>query len=670
MPLLVGVDIGGTFTDFVVVRNGELLIHKQPSTPRDPSEAFVRGLEALGLRPPIRFVHGSTVATNAVLERRGARAALLTTEGFRDLLEIGRQTRSDLYSFRPTKPIPLIPRELCFEVPERVDKEGRVLVPLDEAALETALDAITASGAESLAVVFLFSFANPAHERLVGERARARGLSVSLSSEILPEYREYERASTTAANAYVAPLMDRYLSRLEERLGAWADGGPFGRVQVMQSNGGIISLDTARREAVRTVLSGPAGGVVGAWRIARAAGFERIITFDMGGTSTDVALVEGAPVTSTEGSISELPLRIPMLDIHTVGAGGGSIARLDAAGGLRVGPESAGADPGPAAYGKGDLPTVTDANVVLGRLAPAHFLGGKMTLDAERSREALGRLAEDAGLSPEDMAAGVLRVADVQMARAVRRVSIERGHDPRRFCLVAFGGGGPLHACALAEENGIPTVLIPRLPGTLSALGMLLTDIRKEYSRTVMQAGGADPARLDETFRELEALAARELAGEGIAPEDVELERLADVRYQGQSYELSVPAPPGPSGGTELESVAEAFHAAHRKRYGHAAPEAAIEVVNARLRAAGRTPQPALPHAPEAERPDPVPASTQRAYTAGTWQEVPVLTREALLPGHEAAGPVLITQADSTCWIPAGWKLRVDGWYNVIASRQ
>jgi N-methylhydantoinase A len=387
--LAVGVDIGGTFTDFVVVRDGSIEIYKVPSTPSDPSAAFLRGVEELGLPAGARYVHGSTVATNAVLERRGARAALLTTDGFRDILELQRQTRTELYSLAPTKPQPLIPRVRCFEVPERVDRHGAVLEPLVEAGLERVLDAIVASGAESLAVVFLFSFANPEHERMAGEQARARGLSVSLSSEILPEYREYERASTTAANAYVAPLMDRYLDRLDTRL---AEKGRE-RLQIMQSNGGIISVETARREAVRTVLSGPAGGVVGAWKVAAAAGFERLLTFDMGGTSTDVSLVEGAPVTSSEGTISGLPLRIPMLDIHTVGAGGGSLARLEAGARLRVGPESAGADPGPAAYGRGTEATVTDANLVLGRLRPEAFLGGRMTLDAERAREAVLAIA-------------------------------------------------------------------------------------------------------------------------------------------------------------------------------------------------------------------------------------------------------------------------------------
>ncbi len=477
---IIGVDIGGTFTDFVVLAGGEIRIHKTPSTPHDPSVAFLRGLEELEIGSGAAFVHGSTVATNAILERRGARTALLTTEGFRDVLELGRQTRLGLYDLTPRKHVPLIPREQCHEVPERVDRNGNVLEPLDEGAVRAALDQIKGAGVESLAVCLLFSFANAAHEEQIGALVEAAGLNVSLSSRILPEYREYERASTTAANAYVAPLMQRYLRRLDEKLTALGRR----RLWVMQSNGGVLSVEGAAREAVRTVLSGPAGGVVAAWQVGRAAGFERLLAFDMGGTSTDVSLIDGEPATSREGGIGDLPIRVPLLDIHTVGAGGGSLARVDAGGRLRVGPESAGADPGPACYGRGDLATVTDANLVLGRLLPQSFSAGRIRLDLERAQAAIRKIATALRLPVEEAAEGIVRVADTQMARALRKVSVERGHDPRRFCLIAFGGGGPLHACALAEELGIPTVLVPRYPGALSALGMLLSDFRKENSRT------------------------------------------------------------------------------------------------------------------------------------------------------------------------------------------
>jgi N-methylhydantoinase A len=666
-PVIVGVDIGGTFTDFVVVRGGTLTVYKEPSTPADPSAAFLRGLEALEVSLPARLVHGSTVATNAVLERKGARAALLTTAGFRDVLEIGRQTRLQLYSLTPTKHVPLIPRERCFEVPERVDKHGGVLTPLDEDTLEQALDQVVATGAESLAIVFLFSFTNPDHEQRAAERARARGLSVSLSSEILPEYREYERASTTAANAYVAPLMDRYLGRLEQRLEAraTAEGAPgYGRLQIMQSNGGVISVGTARREAVRTVLSGPAGGVMGAWRIGAAAGFERLITVDMGGTSTDVALIDGEPVTSSEGSISDLPIRIPMLEIHTVGAGGGSLARVDATGGLRVGPESAGADPGPAAYGRGERPTVTDANVVLGRFHSPSFLGGRMVLHEDRAVTVIDRLAGEVGLTREAMADGVVRIANVQMARAIRRVSVERGHDPRDFCLLAFGGGGPLHACDLAEETGVPHVLFPRYPGALSALGMLLTEIQKEYSRTVMRPVLGDLNDLAALFEELEARASADLEAEGVDAADLRLVRTLDTRYAGQSYELPVPAAP-----LTAAAIAAQFHAAHRRRYGYASEDAPVEVVNVRLRASGSVPQPELPFAEEQSAEPAEPFDRQPVFAAGTWRETPVYRRSDLQPSQELAGPALIVQEDTTSWLPPTWKARIDRWYNVLATR-
>lgn len=658
-----GVDIGGTFTDFVLVEGGRVRIYKVSSTPRDPSEGFLHGLTELGVSGDIRYVHGSTVATNALLERRGARAAFLATDGFRDLLYLQRQTRSELYSLNPTRPEPLVPRELCFEVPERVDRHGAVLTPLDEAELERVLDRIQAAGAESLAVTLLFSFTHPEHERRIGERARARGLSVSLSSEILPEYREYERASTTVANAYVAPLMDRYLGRLEGRL-AERHGGETPRVQIMQSNGGVISVDLARREAVRTVLSGPAGGIVGAWRIGEAAGFPRLITFDMGGTSTDVALIDGVPTLSAENGISGLPIRIPMLDIHTVGAGGGSLARLDAGGGLRVGPESAGADPGPAAYGRGTEPTVTDCNLLLGRLQSRWFLGGRMELDADRSRAALAPLATALRLGLEEMAEGVVRVANVQMARALRKVSVERGHDPRRFALLAFGGGGPLHACALAEEVGIPDVLIPRYPGILSALGMLLSDIQKEYSRTVMRPVDAGISDLEPVFSELEARAAADLRREGVAPEAASTERWADLRYRGQSYELTLPAPR-----LDPEELSAAFHAAHQARFGYASPGGACELVNLRLRATGTVEKPVLPFTEPRAPHGPEPVDHVRIH-AGDWLDVPVFDREALEPGAEVRGPALLTQADTTTWLPPGWYGRVDGWYNVLARRE
>lgn len=666
-PPAIAVDVGGTFTDFVVAQGGSLRIHKVPSTPADPAQAILAGLADLDIETWQRFIHGSTVATNAVLERRGARAALLTTEGFRDMLEIGRQTRLDLYSLSPRKHRPLIPRERCFEVAERVDRHGAVLTPLDEAALEAALDAMVAAGVEAVAICFLFSFTNPAHERLAGERAGARCLNVSLSNEILPEYREYERASTTAANAYVAPVVSRYLEHLAASL-APRSGDPEGArpaPRIMQSNGGVISLETARREAVRTVLSGPAGGVVGAWRVAALAGIERLIAFDMGGTSTDVSLVDGEPRPAREASVDHLPVRVPMLEIHTVGAGGGSIARVDAGGALRVGPESAGADPGPAAYGRGERATVTDANLTLGRFHEGAFLGGRMRLDRQRARAAVGQVAESLGLDLAAAAAGIVRLANAQMARAVRRVSVERGHDPRRFTLVAFGGAGPLHACELAEEVGTPAVLLPRFPGALSALGMLLSDIEKDYARTVMLPTAATaPEALEALFEALERTARADLDGEGVAPGEVALQRRLDMRYRGQSYEIGVP-------GKSLVAadLEHGFHAAHRQAFGYASEGAETEIVAVRLRATGQLAKPGLPHAPEdptAAAPEPV--ARQLVHFAG-WAECPVFDREALVPGQRLAGPALLTQEDTTTLVPPGWSGRVDEWYNVLLSR-
>jgi N-methylhydantoinase A len=657
-PLLaLGVDIGGTFTDFILAEGEEIRLLKLPSTPDDPSRAFARGLAELGIAAPDRLVHGTTVATNAVLERKGAITAFVTTVGFRDMLEIGRQTRTGLYALTPTKPAPLVPRERCFEVSERVDRHGAVVLPLDEAGAAAALDAARAAGAESVAVVFLFSFARPEHERRMGALAAARGYFVSLSSEILPQYREYERASTTVMNAYVSPVMSRYLARLEADLPEAARG----RLQVMQSNGGVISVAVARREAVRTILSGPAGGVVGAAQVAAAAGFRRIVAFDMGGTSTDVALVDGVPRTGAEGEIDGLPVRVPMLGIHTVGSGGGSIARIDAGGGLRVGPQSAGADPGPAAYGRGEAVTVTDANLLLGRLYPPSFLGGRMALDVPRAHRCVAALGARLGLGPEATAEGIVRIVNVQMARAIRRVSVERGHDVRDYCLVAFGGGGPLHACALAEQTGMRTVLVPRYPGGLSALGLLLSDVEKEYSRTVMMSGeplasGSD--RLAALFAEMEATAVAELAAETVPAARVTLTRWLDMRYRGQSYEITVPAADGPA----------AFHEAHRAAYGHADPAAPTEIVHLRVRATGHVPHPALPRATLASAVPPSPITVARIqFEAPT--EAPLYDRDLLTPGCTLTGPALIVQEDTTTLLPPAWKARVDAWANLILEQ-
>jgi N-methylhydantoinase A/oxoprolinase/acetone carboxylase beta subunit len=553
----IGVDTGGTFTDFVFWDGKRLRTLKLPSTPEDPSKAILAGLEPAG-----EVIHGSTVATNALLERKGSKLAFVTTEGFEDLLEIGRQNRPSLYDWSATRPEPLAPRELRFGLPDRMLAGGTVEKPLTAEAADRLAAQVKAAGAESAAVCLLHSYANPAHERLAGERLRAAGLQVSLSSEILPEYREYERASTTAVNAYVAPLMGRYLEELGNKAGA--------RVRVFQSSGSVISAAAAGAQAVHTVLSGPAGGLIGAVGAAKAAGFERIISFDMGGTSTDVALYDGALPFTNEMELGGCPIRVSMLDIHSVGAGGGSIAYFDSGGALRVGPRSAGAAPGPVCYGTGEEITVTDANVLLGRIDPERFLGGAMRLDVERARSRMEGMAAKAGSSAAELARAIVEVANSNMERAIRRISVERGRDPRDFTLVSFGGAGAQHACELADRLEIRTVLAPAQAGVLSALGMLSAAAGREFSSSAL---GRDA---EAVFADLEQRALAEMAEEGF--EDVVLERHCDLRYAGQSYELRLPW-----------RERRDFEAHHRRAYGYAHQGRAIELVTARIAASAGT---------------------------------------------------------------------------------
>ncbi|HMG35744.1 MAG TPA: hydantoinase/oxoprolinase family protein, partial [Blastocatellia bacterium] len=566
----VGIDTGGTFTDFVVAYGSRTTHFKVPSTPRNPAEAILAGvtrvINTLGLVPS-DLVHGTTVATNALLERKGARTALITTEGFEDVIEIGRQARPEIYNLMVTRPSPLVPPELRFGVRERTGPAGEILERLDPESVAEIVKAIKASrdtdqAVQSVAVCLLFSFANAAHEQAIATAVASLRVPVSLSHEILPEYREYERTSTVVINAYLVPLMSRYLEFLTSGLSTLASADPDRNspprgsrgasrdekvysLRVMQSNGGSVSATTAAREPVRAILSGPAGGVVGALRVAAAAGIKDIITFDMGGTSTDVALCRGEARTTNEALVAGLPVAVPVIDIHTVGAGGGSIARVDEAGALRVGPESAGADPGPACYGKGDLPTVTDANLILGRFGRPALLGGEMMLDYSRARKAVSRLAEQMSrasgdrFTPERAALGVIRVANANMEAALRVVSVERGQDPRLFSLVCFGGAGGLHACELANGLRIPRIIVPRSPGTLSALGVLLGDVVKDYSRTVMlPASQADSQQTERLFAELEARAGRDLKNEGFDKARIRFSRAAALRYVGQSFEI------------------------------------------------------------------------------------------------------------------------------------
>ena len=668
--MLIGVDIGGTFTDICASLDGQLQVHKLLSTPHDPAQAMLAGLRTFAARlgasdADTSVAHGSTVATNTILERKGARTALLTTQGFRDMLLIGRQHRPDLYALQPQLPPPLIPRRRCYEVPERLDHTGAVLTPLDLEALDGVLDDVVAQGIESLAVCFLYSYVNPAHEQAVRERALARGLlraeQIVLSCEVLPEFREVERASTTALEAYVRPVMGRYLHNLEQGLDATTGTGAR-TLRIMKSDGGVMSARRARLQAIHTALSGPAAGAIGAFHLTQLAGYSHAITIDMGGTSTDVALCPGHLVRRAESEIDGLPLRTRLLDIETIGAGGGSIARLDAGGGLHVGPESAGADPGPIVYGQGGKQiTVTDANTLLGRLDAGHFLGGAMALYPGSAQEAMDQLAGQMRLSAEQAALGIVRLTNTNCDRALRQVSVARGYDPRDFTLVAFGGAGPLHACEIAAGLDMPRVLVPRYPGVLCALGLLMADVAIESSRAVLVLVSPEvTASLRQALVEMEAQARADLAQEGIAEQDTVLTPLVDARYQGQSYELTIPFG---------EDVSEGFHAAHARAYGHAMPDRAVEIVNLRLHAIGKVAKPRIER--ETEK-----ASDARAAHLG---QKPVLcdgqTRQAdlyerakLRPGACFEGPALVFQMDSTTYLPPNWHARVDGYHNLILA--
>jgi N-methylhydantoinase A len=670
--LRIGVDTGGTFTDFILVRDGALVTLKLPSTPKHPEHAVLAGVrELLGEEETaFELVHGTTVGTNALLERKGARTALVTTEGFEDVVEIGRQNRPGLYQLTASRPTPLVPRALRFGVRERVTASGDVLVPLDRERVRELRTQLAELGVESIAVCYLFSFLEPKHERETADMLAELGVPISLSHEILPEFREYERTSTTVINAYVAPLMSRYIARLEEGLARPSDAHPSRprpTLRIMQSNGGSISARVAAQQPVRTVLSGPAGGVVGAFAIAHMAGFSQIITFDMGGTSTDVSLVDGAIRTTHEARIAELPIGIPVLDIHTVGAGGGSLARVDEGGALRVGPESAGADPGPVCYGRGEEITVTDAHLVLGRLDPDRFLGGAMPLHLARTLEYFRafRRRFPRPASEVEIALGILDVANANMARAIKVISIERGYDPRDFTLVAFGGAGGLHASDLAEMLSIPRVLVPPHPGLLSALGVLLSDVVKDYSQTVMLAQEEIvPERLEALFARLEERARADLHAEGFAPDRIVMSRLVDVRYAGQAFELSLPF--------TREVIAD-FHRAHERRYGYADPARPIELVTLRVRACGITTKPII--RPKARRSTPIEPLARRPVCfregdAPVARETPFYWREALAPGATIVGPAVVLEYSATTVVLPGWRADVDEYENLILSRE
>ena len=677
-PTRVAIDTGGTFTDCVWVEGGKLKTLKVFSTPDDPSQAIGEALDKINPAAGVTLVHGTTVGTNALLERKGARIALVSTAGFEDVIEIGRQARPRLYDFMFDRLLPLVARDMRFGVDERIGAEGQMLKSPSEAELARLRQAVLRAQPEAIAISLLFSFANTANEVRVAASLADSAKPISVSHQILPEFREYERTSTVVVNAYLQPLMQRYMERLAnrvEQLGQMARRKA--RIFVMQSSGGITALESAAREPVRTVLSGPAGGLVGAAAAASLSGFTKILSFDMGGTSTDVAAVQGAIRAGTQAQVAGLPVSVPMLEIHTVGAGGGSLARFDGGGLLRVGPESAGANPGPICYGRGTQPTVTDANLLLGRLRPDRFLGGSFSLDLERAR----RITKDwlkrqqSRLTLAQFARGVVRVVNANMERALRVVSIERGYDPRDFALAAFGGAGGLHACELAEALAIPIVIIPAQPGALSAFGILVSDVVKDFSRTLLwrlQERRLE-SEIQKEFRELRSRARQSFASEHWTG-SVHYKQSLDLRYRGQGYELNVPA-----GG----DVAARFHAEHQRRYGYHHPDREIELVTLRLRASLPTPEPGAA-TPLRGADGPLHAtrrhSSIRRSAAGSIPEdrprvffdkphlTPVFERSELTVNLVMKGPAVITEYSATTVVSPGKAFWLDRQGNLIVQ--
>jgi N-methylhydantoinase A len=671
---IVGIDVGGTFTDLSAVDDvtGLVVVTKVPSRPRNEAAAVLDGLAALGIAPRDvrRLVHGTTVGTNAVLERRGAPVAVVTTAGFRDLIEIGRTKRNIPALFVPTfvRPKPVVERKRRFEVTERLNADGSVLVPLDVASVEHALDAAVASGAAAIAVCLLHAYLNPAHERIIADVAKGRcpGVPVSCSADVVAEYREFERFSTTVLNAYLQPLMDAYLSGLEQRLRGvgYAHG-----VLTVASSGGMMTTETARRLPIKTIFSGPAGGVSQACFVGAACGVRDLITYDMGGTSTDVCLVRDlTPLATSDGMVGAFPVKVPQIDMHTVGAGGGSLAWLDLDGSLQVGPRSAGATPGPAAYGLGGTePTVTDANVVLGRIGATRRLGGSITLDAARARQAVTNLAArmEGKLTVDALAEGIVRIAVARMTSAIREISIQRGHDPRDFTLVAFGGAGPMHALALVDEIGIPRVLVPRHPGNFSALGLLASDIKHDDVRTRVGPLRERWALVPGLFAEMESSVRRQLELEGFAAGQQRMRRSLDLRYRSQAFELNLEL-----GDEPLAAVEAAFHQRHLAMYGHADETATIELVNARLSAYGVVARPEAARYPGGGAALAAALIERRSIRFdGAAHDCPVWERERLPADAELRGPAIVEEFGATTVVPPGWRGSVDAWGNLRFER-
>jgi len=646
--IIAGVDTGGTFTDLVAIVDGELVVHKILSTPDDPARAVIEGLaQMLEGAHPSMVTYSSTVATNALLELKGARVALFTNARFEDLIEIGRQNRTELYALSPSRPEPLVARAMRFGVEERTLFDGSITTPLTRAELSRIEKVARTIDAEAFAVCLLHSYANPKSEDAVSGVLKSLGRPISVSHRILAEYREFERLSTTVVNAYVAPRMASHLKNLESRL----EGT---RLRVMQSNGSAIGVELAQEEPVRTILSGPAAGVIGAGELARAIGTDRFITFDMGGTSTDVSMFDRRARIRTLSYQNGYAVRTPVIDIHTVGAGGGSIARVDAGGALRVGPESAGANPGPACYGRGELPTVTDADLLAGRIVAENFLGGQMKIFADRSARVMRKLATAMRTNPTLAARGVIRVVNANMERAIRVITVERGFDPRDFALLAFGGAGPMHACELALDLGIRHIVLPRNPGLLCAWGALGAPLGREYSMTIR-----DPSpkhrNLIRRAAPMTRRAVSELSAEGISRAQIKHELFADMRYRGQSYELEVALTPG---------FVEEFHKSHQQTFGHSSPDSPVEVVNLRLRSSASGPS-ITPHKITRNTKSPTAVARIDTLVGDKLHRVPIYSRDDLAAGAKITGPLIVVELSSTSYVAPEFAMRVDDFGNL-----
>ncbi|KPK89684.1 5-oxoprolinase [bacterium SM23_31] len=660
---MIGIDTGGTFTDFVYIRSGRIHVLKVLSTPENPGEAVLDGIRRIQQESAFAYsvIHGSTVATNALLERKGALTALITTRGFKDLIEIGRQNRPDIYDIYTVRPQPLIPAQRRFEITERTLYDGTILHEINQEECAGLLEKLQKKKVTSIAVCFLHSYVNQKNELTAARAARKKGFNVSPSSEILPEYREYERVSTTTVNAYVAPIMDSYLNAIQRNLSGI-------NLSIMKSNGGVISAKTARKESVHTILSGPAGGVVGAFAIGKQAGYTDVITFDMGGTSTDVALCPGRIPATSESIVAGCPIKVPMIDIHTVGAGGGSIASMDIGGALRVGPESAGANPGPVCYGKGSRLTVTDANLALGRLDEGHFLGGEMAIDRMRMGSALKKTARHYGMEPVALASGIVRVVNSNMEKALRVISIERGYNPSDFALVSFGGAGALHAADLARALDIKTIIIPKNPGIYSAMGMLYSDLIKDYSQTVLIPAktGADPRvfpKLEKRYEPLVKRAVKEMLDEDIPEDRIIIQKFLDVRYKGQSYELTIPF---------SKNFLASFHKAHEQRYGFCDKHREAEAVTIRVKCTGKTAHPQIKpeKAGTARSAQKAVIGARKIFTNEIFEEGTIYSREHLTSGMRLAGPAVIHEYSATTFVPPDFIVKVDRPGNLIMTRK